>query len=249
MSKSLKIILFSTLLISVVILIESCKHDPVETATPSSEDPGPDTTISGNDTNTVTSNNCDPDTVYFQNEILPIFLSNCAITGCHDAVSATEGIVLDNFQNIFNTGDIRPGNPDGSDVYEVITENDLDKRMPPASSGYSELSQADQDLIEKWINQGALNLECDSSQNAGPIPSFANEVNPIIQANCAITGCHGTTQSPNLNTYTQISAQATRVKARVTSTSNPMPPAGSSQLTNAEIDLIVRWVDGGAPNN
>lgn len=79
--------------------------------------------------------------------------------------------------------------------------------------------------------------------------SFAQTVQPIIQTNCAISGCHvNGQQRPTLETYEQIAANAERVMIR---TSNgTMPPSSSGKtLTPEEIDAIACWVSGGAPNN
>ena len=79
--------------------------------------------------------------------------------------------------------------------------------------------------------------------------SFAQTIQPIINANCAISGCHVTgQQNPPLTTYEQVAANADRVKAR---TSNgTMPPTSSGlSLTIEDIESIACWVDDGAPNN
>ncbi len=74
------------------------------------------------------------------------------------------------------------------------------------------------------------------------------EINPIIQTNCAISGCHNGSQSPNLSTPEQISASATRIRARTQQ--GTMPPPGSGRtLTQAEIDAIACWVNDGAQTN
>ena len=105
----------------------------------------------------------------------------------------------------------RPGDPDASDLYEVITETDEDKRMPPASSGYQALDVAEISLIKTWIEQGARNLTCaeaiDTSGNdTVVIPSFMTEVAPIIQAKCANQGCHTANNDPRvpLTTYAEV---------------------------------------------
>ena len=78
--------------------------------------------------------------------------------------------------------------------------------------------------------------------------SFAVNVNPIIQANCAIPDCHaaGSTNGPGaLTTYAQIKNVAVEIKSAVVS--RFMPQNGS--LTTSQIKTISCWVDAGAPNN
>ena len=79
--------------------------------------------------------------------------------------------------------------------------------------------------------------------------SFSQTVAPIINLNCAVSGCHvNGQQQPILETYTQISSNANRIKER---TSNgTMPPASSGlRLSPEEIEAIACWVDSGAPDN
>ncbi len=102
---------------------------------------------------------CHPDTVYFERDLLPVLRSSCAKSGCHDVESAVDGVILDSYVNVLETGDIKPGNPDGSDLYEVLVEDDPDKRMPP--SWLPPLTNDQIAMVRKWILQGAQNLFCD----------------------------------------------------------------------------------------
>ena len=61
-------------------ILVSCTHDPLFPS-----DPEPPVSAT-----------CHPDTVYFQNEILPLFTANCASAGCHGATNpadAAEGTI------------------------------------------------------------------------------------------------------------------------------------------------------------
>ena len=78
--------------------------------------------------------------------------------------------------------------------------------------------------------------------------SFAVNVFPIIQTNCAVTDCHaaGSTNGPGpLTTYAQIKNFGVEIKSAVVS--RFMPKEGS--LTTSQIKTISCWVDAGAPNN
>ena len=75
--------------------------------------------------------------------------------------------------------------------------------------------------------------------------SYATTVAPIIEAKCATAACHGGTQSPDFRTFTTIRANASKIKTVISNRS--MPPDNS--ITGNEIDLIICWVDDGAPNN
>ena len=78
--------------------------------------------------------------------------------------------------------------------------------------------------------------------------SFAANVQPIIQSNCAVPGCHaaGSSNGPGaLTTYSQIRNAAVEIKMAVVS--RFMPKSGS--LTLSQIKTISCWVDAGALNN
>lgn len=79
--------------------------------------------------------------------------------------------------------------------------------------------------------------------------SFSADIKPIIEANCAVSGCHvaGTSQPDYTNEATIISL-ASNIKARTQAGEMPPPSSGRS-LTEAEIERIACWVDDGAPNN
>lgn len=197
---------------------------------------------------------CDPDTVYFEQDVLPIFLSNCAMSGCHNANTAQKGVRLTDYSSIINTGDVRAGRPDNSEVYEKMTDPDPDDRMPPPSSGVN-LTQDQIDIIEKWILQGALNNSCDP--NAGGCittnMSFQNDIQPILQNNCL--GCHGSV-NPSGGVVLQGHAGVKTVadNGRLLGAIKHQPgfkpmPNGQPQLNSCLIVKIESWVQAGAPNN
>lgn len=75
--------------------------------------------------------------------------------------------------------------------------------------------------------------------------SFATSISPIIEAKCAVSGCHNGSQAPDFRAFKNIHDNATKVK---TLTGNgSMPPNGT--LTQEEIGLIACWVDDGALQN
>lgn len=77
--------------------------------------------------------------------------------------------------------------------------------------------------------------------------SWSSEIQNIISSNCAVSGCHNGSQSPNLSTLANVQSQKTNVKARTTSKS--MPPSGRTPLSDEQIKKIACWVDDGAKNN
>lgn len=224
----------------------ACKHTPLTTedvtevtpATGGNGGPGGSSGIA-----------CDPDTVYFNNTILPLFVSNCAKSGCHDAASAQEGIILDSYANIINTGEIEPFDPDGGHIVDVITENDPDKIMPQPPN--QPLSQQQINQIVQWINQGAQNNFCNACDTGNV--TFSGKVKPILDLKCV--GCHNNSianGSVNLSTHAGVHAVALSGQLYGAISHTPgysFMPKNSSQLPQCEIDAIKIWIDSGAPAN
>jgi len=120
-----------------------------------------DTNTNPIDTN---SNPCDPSIIYFNNQILPLLQSGCAIAGCHDPITKEDGVVLNSFENVIKTGDIKAFNPGGSKLYKKITTSDLKDRMPPPPM--NSLTADQKKLIYDWIFQGAKSEVCDQPKKA-----------------------------------------------------------------------------------
>lgn len=239
--------LFPLILIAVLALAvtNACVHDPVIVI--------PNDTIP-NDTLPVDTTHlhlCDPDSVYFDRQILPLFLSNCGMDGCHSAKSHKEGVILVSYSSIMSTGDIVPGKPNSSKSYRVLTENG-DERMPPPPD--AALSAAEIALIGKWITQGAQNLTCvDGPTCDTAAVSYVNFVLPLLQTNCI--GCHGD-HNPGggilLNSHASVVAVATNGKLigsiNHESGFKVMPPSGT-KLPDCDIQKVKAWVAAGAKNN
>lgn len=93
-----------TLLFTGLFLTVRCTHEPLNPINPNPID------------STGLGGNCDPDTVYLQQEVLPLIVSSCAMSGCHDAASAQNGVVLTSYSTIMNTGDVKAGQPNNSEL-------------------------------------------------------------------------------------------------------------------------------------
>lgn len=185
--------------------------------------------------------------VCFQRDILPVLISSCAISNCHDAITAEEGLVYTNYTNTIKS--VKPGNPFGSDLFEKITETDPNDIMPPPP--YSRLSQAQIDSIFNWISYGALNEQCAAlCDTINPI-GFAEKIWPVFETSCR--GCHNGAIPGGgvlLTSYSEITAQITGGKIPGVLRGGSfmlMPPSGFlSECTIREIEI---WVEEGALNN
>lgn len=232
----------------------SCKHEPLldDTMTPVDTTGNPqDTTTNPGDT-TTQGHPCNPDSVYFELDVLPILISNCAFSGCHDAASAKEDVILDSYANVISTGEVKPFDLNDSEIYKAITEDDPDKRMPPDQPA---LPQDQIDLIAKWIQQGAQNLTCDPGAGACDTVnvSYSQSILPVINTHCK--GCHsGSTPSGgiDLGSYQGIKtvAQNGKLYGAISWASGfPKMPQGGDQLPDCTIARFKAWIDAGAQEN
>jgi hypothetical protein len=221
----------------------SCKHTPPEA--PSVPGSGTPTPIPPTTPGTGTPSSL----VCFEAEILPIFLSSCAKSNCHDANSARKGYVFDSYANITRK-DIRPGNATNSKVYKVLFETG-DDRMPQRPN--PELTSTQKALIGRWINEGAQNtVNCGTACNANEF-KFAANINPILQNNCV--GCHGgTAPSGNINLTAYSSIYTVAISGRLYSAITHAPgyspmPKNAAKLNDCQLEQIRKWVQAGALNN
>ena len=76
---------------------------------------------------------------------------------------------------------------------------------------------------------------------------FSTDVKSIIDANCAISGCHVSGGGRiSFTTFNNIQANASEIKSR---TQSGNMPKNAAKLPLAELNAIACWVDDGAPNN
>lgn len=88
-------------------------------------------------------------------------------------------------------------------------------------------------------------------------PSFEDDIQPIFQNNCAISGCHdqGSQADGKIwETYVQISEGVDNgeVLCAIKRNENdciPMPPVEYEPLTNRQIQMIECWEEHDLPNN
>lgn len=193
---------------------------------------------------------CDPDTVYFQNEIFPLIISSCATTDCHDKLTDEQEVLLIDYASIIEYGDIKPGDPGDSKLYEKIIDTDPEDRMPPSPE--DPLSNVYKNLIKKWIEQGALNNSCDEDCDTTSV-TFSGTIWPIIELNCF--GCHSGPQPTggiNLVDYNSIVVQANNGKLFGAVNHNAgfaAMPKNAPKLSDCKIEQIKIWIEDGTPNN
>lgn len=184
--------------------------------------------------------------VFFNENILPIFISNCTQSKCHNSQDKKEGYDLSNYEGIMKG--IVAKHPLQSEVYNTIRGSNPSMPQRP----YAKLSTESVELIKLWINMGAPNsfntTSCDSTA-----VTFNKTINPIIKTWCI--GCHngsGSGAGIDLSTYDGIKSSI--VSGRFLgsikySTGYSKMPKNSTQLSSCNIAVIQKWIREGYPNN
>lgn len=182
----------------------------------------------------------------FQEDILPIFVSNCTNKGCHNSIDKEEGWDLSTYEGIMKG--IVPKHPLRSEIFQKIRGKNPE--MPP--EGHAKLSSTQVDKIKQWINFGAENTSncsvCDTASFA-----YSTEVKPIIGIWCL--GCHNSgaqSGSVNLDGYNNLQPYATSglLLGCINHEAGfkPMPPNGN-KISSCDIKIIQKWIDDGAKDN
>jgi len=183
----------------------------------------------------------------FSRDILPVVVSSCGMTGCHDATSHKSGYIFASYSTTLKS--VMAGSPSGSKLYQVISSTGGEDRMPPSPK--PRLAQAKIDSIAAWIRYGALNEVCgEVCDTINPV-TFSGAIWPTIQTSC--TGCHsGTTPSGaiSLASYANVQTVASSGLLMKSLTGNGvtrMPPSGS--FSACKIRQFQIWINGGYLNN
>ena len=223
-----------------LVVLSSCTHD----AYIAPEGTGGGGT--GGDGTTTPTVPCVAGVVYFNKDIFPLINTTCAVTGCHDAISHKEGVVLTSYSLIMKY--VKVGQSlSNSKLYDVVTATGGD-RMP--RSPVAPWTQDQINLLGAWINQGAKNNACDYCDPADF--KYATAIRPLLDKQCV--GCHNSTTQGggvDLSTYSGVQAVAQNGKlegaVRWSTGFKPMPAA--QKLPDCEIGRISDWIKAGSPNN
>jgi uncharacterized membrane protein len=237
-----KLLIVPFVLALMLALAPSCKHNPYIPA---------DVLIVDS---TDLSQPCDPNMVYFINQVQPILVSNCAKPGCHDANTREEGIDYSTYQSTIQSETVKPGRPNDSKLYDVITETDPSDVMPPP--GNTPLTADQKDMLYMWILQGALNNGCTETTCDTANQTLSANVQPILSTYCY--GCHSNAAANasgagiNLETFSSLQTNVINGKLLCSinhgSTCSSMPKGGA-KIPQCQIDKIQSWVNAGAQNN
>jgi hypothetical protein len=230
--------------------MSACKHETgPQPATPTPNSTG-NNNGTGSGTGTGSGSSGTNTSICFERDVLPIFISNCAKAGCHDASTAADGYVFTSYANIVAKKFV-PGNPGATELYEKITEDKPSDIMPPPPA--PRLTSAQIATIGNWISQGAPNSTgcaslCDTSSF-----TFSAKIQPMLNQYC--TGCHsGPTPSGGIALNSYAGTKLVVDRGRLLGAIRHQPgfsamPQGGAKLSDCQIRLFEKWVGAGAPNN
>jgi hypothetical protein len=202
------------------------------------------------------------DTVCFEQSVLPVFVANCAMSGCHSQSGGEAGLQLNDYAGIMEG--VTPYKPSESQVYKAIIAKWGEGIMPPDHA----LSLAQRTNIRVWIEQGAKETTCNSPSDTlpvdyvNPFACFQRDIEPILVSNCSMSGCHssppGEEADFSLFTYSAVMASGkvhpgspsgSKLYQAITGSGEDfMPPSPATPLNQAQIDSIYSWIARGAKN-
>lgn len=182
----------------------------------------------------------------FNENVLPIFISNCAMSGCHNPKDKKAGYDLTTYEGIMNG--VKPNHPLLSEVYKVIRGNSPSMPEKP----YPKLNAKDVSIIKLWINMGAQNTSncgnCDTVNF-----TYTSRVKHIMNTWC--TGCHNPSSAGggfDLSTYNGVAVSVANNKllGSMKHMAGFIPmPQGGDQIQTCDINAIEKWIKAGFLNN
>lgn len=239
----LSLVYLSLALVGSSIGIISCVHElpaPVDPGTPSTPATPPPTTQLGN---------CNADTVYFANTILPIVTTVCGKVGCHGATGPA-AFSLTTYSAIVK----RLGT---SNRLNSALQDMADKKVERPSLAYTPPTSDQMALIQKWISQGSKNNSCTSGCDTTQF-TYAAVISPLLTLHCV--GCHTGASAGagvDLSSYANVKAELTANPGRLLGsiqwvapyTGTKQMPLSQSKLPDCNITQVKKWIAAGAPNN
>jgi hypothetical protein len=101
--------------------------------------------------------------VRFNRDVRPLLADRCFTCHGPDQNKRKSRLRLDRSEGIegayrerYGSYALRPGIPEQSELWYRVSTDDLDDRMPPADSHKQPLTAEEQDLLRRWIEQGAV---------------------------------------------------------------------------------------------
>ena len=186
------------------------------------------------------------ETIYFQEDMFPLLVSNCTQSGCHNSVDREQGYDLTTYEGILKI--VNPGDPKGSKLYKSLVK-------PLGFMPYRGDRFTDDQItaIALWIDQGALENSSGGSNCDTTGVTYNATVQPILDAWCY--SCHAGSNPTGvirLDSYVTVKAKVDEGLLLGTIRHDPTfraMPDGGGKIPNCDIKKIEKWVAEGALNN
>lgn len=179
--------------------------------------------------------------ICFQEDVLPLFVSNCTQSGCHNATDKVAELDLGNYTGIMKS--IKANHPFQSESFTTINSGS----MPPSRK----FTKYEKDIIKHWIKAGAPNSSnCNSCDTTY---TYSNRIQPMMNKWCV--GCHATGNAGggyDLSTYDNIVLSIANNKLNGSIQHQPgyseMPKNGG-KLSDCDLAAMSKWLNAGHPKN
>ena len=106
-----------------------------------------------------------------------IIRNNCVSAGCHGNGGVKP--YLDTYESV--KAMVVPGNPDASQLFQLVTTSDLNKAMPPVNYGV-DLTVSEKSIIYNWIKNGA--------KDKPGLEDYRPAAVALIAIGCSSGNCH-----------------------------------------------------------
>jgi hypothetical protein len=106
-----------------------------------------------------------------------IIKNNCVSASCHGGTGVKP--YLNSYASVLSM--VEPGNPEASQLYQLITTSDLNKAMPPVNYGV-DLTVSEKAIIYNWIKNGA-------KEKPG-LADFRPAAVSLLTIGCSSANCH-----------------------------------------------------------
>ena len=107
--------------------------------------------------------------ISYNRDIRPILSDNCFACHGFDPKNRKADLRLDTFEGATADGGIVPGDPAKSEIWNRILSEDADEVMPPPKT-HKKLTDAQKDLIKRWIEGGAKYQKHWAFEPIAPVP-------------------------------------------------------------------------------
>jgi hypothetical protein len=181
--------------------------------------------------------------ICFKEDILPLFVSNCTQSGCHNGIDKEEDLDLSNYEGIMKS--IKANHPYQSESWTQINSGE----MPP--SPYHKFTKYEKNQIKHWIKSGSPNSSncrtCDSTF------TYKARIEPILNKWCV--GCHSASDAGggyDLSSYdkTILAIPYSKLEGSILHSAGfSAMPKNAGSLSDCDITAIKNWLAAGHPNN